>query len=737
MKRPGFLRAERVLGMLGLCAMLSACPFNDLLKDDEVKVAMGTLSAQPASLRFSADAASGSTQSAVVPVLTDVQRGANGSAPELRAYHVWLTPPTGLGARVSVGGEVLTDGEGQVIDEVLMVGNGRGTNEATVTVTVNSQQPIGSVAPGRHVLTVVAYVCVRNIEDPNGPDSACAEQQIDIPVIVEGAAIPGQPSGLAATLQTRQVFLSWDADPAPDSYRLERAPASGVFTTVATLDAPVTVYTDRGVDPNTAYTYRLTPTNAAGTGPAATLEVLTPSEGGNGVLAITVSGGGAGRVASDPAGIDCPTDCSETLPLGRSITLVATPATGSLFESWGGAADCADGVVTIVAELACVAVFSPAPSGSRGWQALGGAVLTSGGQAPVIAADLLGGLYIALRRPIGSFGELIVQRYNGTGWPALGGAAVNTPGGLGATSHALAIDRDGRPVVAWSEFSAVKVARWESDRWNLIADDLRVATDVTPSQVQIAVRDSALVVTWAEYTADTVQLRARTFDGTAWFGGGGLEIPNMTGHRLALDGNGLPHVVVSRANTGTQQPLRAFRATAFNVGSVDWLALAGDIPVSTGTAFQHEQVGFGIGLTNAGAGAPVVLGTRDTRYAYVKNFNGAAWVPAGQSGVDADGVLANILPANGETLRGVLAFGGQGVAAVLHIAPTNAITAHRVEIRTLDGLAWVAWTDPLYVSRLNSVTSIAIDATGQPLLTTLEGFGVGGQGLVRAYRWAP
>lgn len=730
MKRLGLLRAARLLVALGLSSSLAACWLwttpNTL--PGEVRVSIDTLSTTTGVVRFERiqTATFGVPGRILINVQTDVQQDNNGGLPKL-TVRFGSTLPRGLEADDSSLPFQATLATGDVLTQV------------AVNVNVTSEQPIGDVAPGRHLLTVIFEVCVDEVKRTNGVvDIVCAEQQIDIPVIVDGAAIPAQPTGLAATLQPRQALLSWNADPAPDSYRLERAPSGGVFATVAMLDAPVTTYTNFGLDPNTAYSYRLTPINAAGSGPAATLDVLTPTDApaGNGVLSVTVSGDGSGRVASDPAGIDCPTDCTETLPLGRSVTLVATPATGSRFERWGGDADCADGVVTLVAELACVAVFAPVPSGSRGWQALGGAVLTAGGQEPAIAADPLGSLYIALRRPIGGFGELIVQRFDGTGWPALGGAAVNAPSGLGATSHALAIDRDGQPVVAWSELSALKVARWENNRWNLIGEDLRVAADGVPSQVHIVVRDLALVVTWAEYTEDRLTLRAKNFNGSAWFGGGGLEVPNMTGYRLTLDATGLPAVVVSRAVGGTQQPLRAYRATAYQARSVDWQALAADIPVATGNAFQHEQVGFGIGLTNAGAGAPVVLGTRDTRYAYVKNFNGAAWVPAGQSGVDADGVLVDILPANGETLRGVLAFSGQGVAAVLHIAPTNALTAHRVEIRTLDGLTWVAWTDPLYVSRLNSVTSIAIDATGQPLLTTIEG-GVGGQGPVRAYRWVP
>ena len=53
-------------------------------------------------------------------------------------------------------------------------------------------------------------------------------------------------------------------------------------------------------------------------------------------LAVSVSG--SGQVTSNPAGIDCGSDCVETLAAGSSITLNATPASGAMFTGWGG--DC-------------------------------------------------------------------------------------------------------------------------------------------------------------------------------------------------------------------------------------------------------------------------------------------------------------------------------------------------------------------------------------------------------------
>ena len=53
-------------------------------------------------------------------------------------------------------------------------------------------------------------------------------------------------------------------------------------------------------------------------------------------LSVTTSGTGAGTVSSSPAGISCGTDCSQRYADGTSVTLSATPASGSTFAGWGG-----------------------------------------------------------------------------------------------------------------------------------------------------------------------------------------------------------------------------------------------------------------------------------------------------------------------------------------------------------------------------------------------------------------
>lgn len=74
---------------------------------------------------------------------------------------------------------------------------------------------------------------------------------------------------------------------------------------------------------------------------------------------LTVSVTGSGRVMSQPAGIDCGTDCAESFAAGASVTLTALPTTGSVFSGWGGAADCADGQISVNGPVSCTATFVP------------------------------------------------------------------------------------------------------------------------------------------------------------------------------------------------------------------------------------------------------------------------------------------------------------------------------------------------------------------------------------------
>ena len=54
-------------------------------------------------------------------------------------------------------------------------------------------------------------------------------------------------------------------------------------------------------------------------------------------LTVTKIGTGEGTVSSNPAGINCGSDCTENYPEGTSVTLTATPDSSFVFAGWSGA----------------------------------------------------------------------------------------------------------------------------------------------------------------------------------------------------------------------------------------------------------------------------------------------------------------------------------------------------------------------------------------------------------------
>ncbi|HEY5580364.1 MAG TPA: carboxypeptidase regulatory-like domain-containing protein [Rhodoferax sp.] len=57
----------------------------------------------------------------------------------------------------------------------------------------------------------------------------------------------------------------------------------------------------------------------------------------NPALVVSLAGTGSGSVTSSPAGISCGATCSAGFASGTSVTLTATPSTGSTFTGWSGA----------------------------------------------------------------------------------------------------------------------------------------------------------------------------------------------------------------------------------------------------------------------------------------------------------------------------------------------------------------------------------------------------------------
>ena len=74
-------------------------------------------------------------------------------------------------------------------------------------------------------------------------------------------------------------------------------------------------------------------------------------------LTVGLTGDGSGTVTSDPAAIDCGSECVGYFAEAATVVLSAAEAHASLFTGWVGDADCEDGEVTMTADTVCTAVF--------------------------------------------------------------------------------------------------------------------------------------------------------------------------------------------------------------------------------------------------------------------------------------------------------------------------------------------------------------------------------------------
>lgn len=164
---------------------------------------------------------------------------------------------------------------------------------------------------------------------------------------------------------------------------------------------------------------------------------------------------GGGRVASQPAGIDCTNRCSASFDAGTNVVLTMTPAAGQVIGSWGGAcsSNASTCTVRMDAERNVTATFVAAPP-PAGWGDAA-ALSAAGASQPKVAIDAQGRALAVWRQLEGNpqADRLWGSRYQpGQGWSAPQRLEANT----GAVRDIrVAIDKaSGRAMVLWTQLSS-------------------------------------------------------------------------------------------------------------------------------------------------------------------------------------------------------------------------------------------------------------------------------------------
>jgi len=329
-----------------------------------------------------------------------------------------------------------------------------------------------------------------------------------------------------------------------------------------------------------------------------------------------------------------------------------------------------------------------AATANAGWEEMGAGSASGGGISnnpgvsgyPSLALAPDGNSVTAWQDNSGGNLEIYVKRWDGSKWvemgsgSATGGGISNNPGY--SENPSLAIDPDGKAVVAWQDDSGSKykpeiyVKRWDGSKWVEMGSGSATGGGISNnagfSEVpSLAIDpDGKAVVAW-EDDSSGVQIYVKRWNGSAWVemgagsaSGGGIS--DTAGFSfflsLAIGPDGTPVVAWTDSSTGSFEIyVKRWNGSAWvemGAGS----ASGGGISNTAGSS-AHPSLAIGsdgmpvVAWENSGSGNIEV---------YVKRWNGSAWVEMGAGSASGGGISQN----NGVSGDPSLAIGPDGVPVV-------------------------------------------------------------------------
>jgi YVTN family beta-propeller protein len=217
-------------------------------------------------------------------------------------------------------------------DTVSVIDGASNTVVATVTVG-HGPEGIG-VNPATNRIYVTNYWGGNNVSVIDSVSNTVAAT----------VTVGSEPGGIGVNPTTDRVYVANWSGGGGNKVSVIDGASNTVFATMTVGSGPVGV----GVNPTTNRVY------------VANLNSNTVSVIQDGAqLVLAKTGSGTGTVASNPAGINCGTDCTGAYAVGTVVALTATADPGSTFAGWSG--DCAgygDCALTLNDHKAVTATFA-------------------------------------------------------------------------------------------------------------------------------------------------------------------------------------------------------------------------------------------------------------------------------------------------------------------------------------------------------------------------------------------
>jgi endo-1,4-beta-xylanase len=263
-----------------------------------------------------------------------------------------------------------------VVNEAFADGSGGGRRDSNLQRTGNDWIEVAfRTARAADSTTKLCYNDY-NIEDWSAAKTQGVFQMVrdfksrGVPIDCVGFQGHFSASGMPANFQTTlSNFAALGVDVAITELDIANAPANAYASvTTACMNVPrcvgITVWGVRDSDSWRASENPLL-FDAGGNKKAAYSSVLNALNAVSGIaLTVAKSGSGSGTITSSPAGINCGSTCSASYASGATVTLTASPATGSTFAGWSGACSgTATCTVSLTAARSVTAAFNAAVVG--------------------------------------------------------------------------------------------------------------------------------------------------------------------------------------------------------------------------------------------------------------------------------------------------------------------------------------------------------------------------------------
>jgi hypothetical protein len=357
-----------------------------------------------------------------------------------------------------------------------------------------------------------------------------------------------------------------------------------------------------------------------------------------------------------------------------------------------------------------------------GFASVGGALDANPDQVasvPSLVLDSSGNPAVAWRESDGTSDNIYVKRWNGSGWTLVGNGFLDVNTNRDVFDPSLVLDSSGNPAVAWEESDSTSnnlyVKRWNGTAWVLVgAGPLDVNLNQDAFLPSLALDPGGNpVVAWAETDGTSSNVYVKRWNGTAWdlVGNGFLDANanrNASDPSLVLDSGGNPAVAWSESD-GTSSNVYVKRWNGSG-----WTSVGDDfLDVNT------DRDAFDPSLVLDSSGNPVVAwdeSDANSYNAYVKRWNGTAWVLVGDGFLDVNTNRDASVPSLKLDLRGnpVVAW------------DESDGTSNNIYVKRWNGTVWVAvGSGPLDVSLNQSARypSLALDASGNPAVAWRESDG--------------